>query len=157
MGFVGTASYIARLFVATTAQEYLIGQCIGGLLTFTSTVRDGVFSAYLTDVHLIDKTDTKFQVLLVLFDSNPTLSTITDTQTVVVHPTDMGRVVRTISITPGEYSTVSGAAFADVELGRVLTVAGGGSDTFGVLILDQASVTFAGINDVILNLGYAID
>lgn len=157
VGLVSVDSYTWQVAVTTQPMEYTAEQSIGGLLAFPNMVTAGFSTGYLTDLQLIDKTDSQFQAILVLFNQNPVNSTIVDGQNLVLHPADVNKIVRTIAITPGEYVSVVGVALADVEIGRTFNVANGGTTLYGVLVLDQANVTFVGINDVVINLSCTRD
>lgn len=93
----------------TSSQAYTAGQNMGGLITLTSTLRASAYSGLIQKICLTMKSLQTVPVDILIFNANPTSSTITDTQAVVISTTDIASWVGTvhlIDITAGGASGV---------------------------------------------------
>ena len=130
-----------------TAGLYATGTVIGGLMTFANAAR--VSSGRLDLVTINCKSSQTLAMDFVLFEANPTGSTITDKSAISIAVSDIGKVIGVVHITDWvNLGTPSIATAVGVNLPFVIT---SGTSLYGVLVARSAP-TFSSTSDIIVEL-----
>jgi len=106
-GSIGGATVAVTPTVSATP-DYSTGDSIGGLMTVPGIVgADGVGAllAYITGV---SKVSIGADIDLIVFNANPSASTFTDNDAVVIDPADLGKIVGKVTLPSAGWVALSG-------------------------------------------------
>lgn len=155
---VNESQFIA-LAPTVTATAYASGECIGGKLTLTNALPAESRSGFLTGVSITSLSAINAQMSLILFDSDPTATTITDKAAFTCAAADMPRVIGAVDIpTTARYTLGGNNVVFDVDVQKAVranttTLSG---TLFGVLIA-RGAMTFSGVADLTIELKFSGD
>ena len=149
-----TASIVPAL--AVTAAAYSAGHCVGGKLTLAGAVRANSGTALLQSLLLIDTSNQKAALELLIFNADPTSSTLTDHAAAVLHANDIGKIIRRVSIAAADYVTLDSKAFADIVPGGRVVKTASGVDLYACLIA-VGTPTYAAATALTLRAGFLQD
>lgn len=95
---VGGPSFGQQVTQALSNAAYGAGQAVGGLMTFNASSRSPLYSGNVASM-TIALPDAQIPTLdVVIFNANPTASTITNRATVVIDPADQAKVVGVLHV-----------------------------------------------------------
>lgn len=141
-GFTGSAAAAPTV----TASSYSAGTSIGGLLTLSGLVRAGQTSGMLQKA-VVSFADAQTPALdLILFNANPTGSTITDHTAVAVAAADLPKVIGVMHVNDCVAAGTPTICQAQQQAMSFASAASGGS-LYGVLI-PRAAITLGSTSDV---------
>jgi hypothetical protein len=139
-----------------TANLYHINDNVGGKLKLANIARQDGGTLYLQDLLVIDKSNTKPDLQLLFFSSNPTVATITD-HAAFVFGTDILKLCRRVVVAAADWVTINSIATADLSLWAKLVEVPAGVDLYLAIVLIGALPTFASTADLILQFGLLQD
>lgn len=146
----GTVVHVA-VTPTITAGAYAASDCVGGKITITSAMRTSGGSGIWQSLHIIDKGNQKANLVIQIFNADPTAATLTDNSP-IAHSTDISKVIRTIIVASTDYQTVGGEGFADVNIAQ--TVAAVGSANLYACVMCVATPTYTSTSDLIFDFGF---
>lgn len=94
----GVTAVNSQALTVTSSQAYTTGQCIGGLITMSSALR-AIGTGLIQKVVVNMKSLQTAPLDLLIFNANPSSSTLTDTNAIVISTTDIAAWVGTIHLT----------------------------------------------------------
>lgn len=151
----GYSDEIVPTVTVSTSPAYSVGDCVGGKLTLSSIVRSGS-KGLLVSVLVSDTSNQKAGLELLIFNADPSGSTLTDNTAAVIAAADVSKVIRRISIAASDYVTIDSKAFADIVVsGRELKPASG-TDLYAALVT-TGTPTYAATTALGLRLGVLQD
>jgi len=141
----GTTTFEATPVISLIA--YSIGDVVGTKMTFdTGGLR--LSSPFITSVGLVDQNKLGLSMHLVVFDQDPTLTTITDNGVLDVADADMSKIAAIVPITT--YSSFNDNSFGYArDLNYSLSLR---SSFLYCVLVTQATGTFAAVTDITLLL-----
>lgn len=145
---------IVQPAIVTTA-TYGANSIVGGKLTLSGVTRDNGGTAFLSSLTVVDKSNQKRPMTLLVFDTATLTGTYTDAATTAVVAADAARVVSTISIASSDWTTVDGTnAVATIPLNRRAIQLTGSNSASALLYTGSAAGFATGTNGaLILKLG----
>lgn len=129
----------------STSPAYTAKDAVGGLLTFANSVRASGGTCRLDNVQVVDKSQQRPDLELVLFDR--TFTAPTDNS--VFAPTDAELLTCVGVVYIGGWSDLSTNSVADVPYGREIVL--NGTDLFGALVT-RSTPTFVATTDIVVTL-----
>jgi len=146
--FTDVRSKLARLPATptvSTSPAYSAKDAVGGLLTFSNAVRASGGACRIDSVQVVDKSQQRPDLELILFDRSVTAPT----DNLVFNPSDteLTYVVGVIYI--GGWSDLSTNSVTDIPVGRDVVL--NGTDLYGVLIT-RSTPTFASTSDIVVTV-----
>jgi len=147
---IGLSDSVTITPTLTTNPAYSIGDSMGGKQTLTYFMRVVGGTATLLSIHIMDKSNTKPQLDIIFFDSDPTAATLTDNAG-FVYSTDSAKEIAKIQIFSSEYSTTNGIASLSKNLGLGLQ-ADAATKNIYVGIVTQTGVTMLSASDFKIDL-----
>lgn len=151
----GETTQIAPTITVSTSPAYSAGDCVGGKLTLSSIVR-APGTAVLQSLFLIDTSNQKQALELLIFNADPSSSTFTDNAAISLHANDVGKIIRRISIAATDYVTIDSKAFVDLSPGGRVLKAASGQDLYAALVA-VGTPTYAATTALTLRLGVLQD
>lgn len=141
--------------ISTTA--YTAKDGIGGKQTLANAVRISGGVSILQSVMVIDKANQKAALTILLFDADPSGSTLTNDAEPNIAAADIGKIIRKIDIAAADYGTVdhAGTDFAVAEitaLSKVVKAASGTS--LYALITTSGTPDYGADGDLILRFSF---
>ncbi len=109
--------------ITVDTSAYTIGDCIGGKLTLTDAVRVSGGSGVLQTITIVDSSNIKPALEIIIFNSNPTAATLTD-GSAIAFSTDVSKVIQRIPVYASDYTTVGGVAIATITPGMIVQAVG---------------------------------
>jgi hypothetical protein len=153
----GHTTQIAPTVTVSTSPAYSAGDCVGGKLTLSSIMRTGgPGTALLQSLFLMDTSNQKAALELLIFNANPSASTFTDNSAISLHANDIGKIIRRISIAASDYVTIDSKAFVDLSPGARVLKAASGVDLYAALVA-VGTPTYAATTALTLRLGVLQD
>lgn len=135
LGSVGGSTVRIEPTVAvSTTPAYTAGDCVGGKLTLTGALRAAGAGAALQSLLIRDTSNQKAALELLIFNADPTASTLTDNAAAVIHASDVAKVIRRISIAAADYVTIDSKAWADLSPGGRVLAAPAGVDLYAAFV-----------------------
>ena len=132
----------------TAASAYASGNCVGGLLTFANAAR--VSSGLINKVVITSKSAQTAQMDLILFDANPTGTTVTDKAAVAVAVADFAKVIGSVNVLNWTNTgTTSNGTAPGVTLPFAIP---SGTSLYGILVV-RGTPTFTATSDITVTLG----
>lgn len=148
---IGGVTAQATATITTTAPAYSAGDCVGGKLTLTGALRVAGLGAVLQSLFLADPANQKAALELLIFNADPTASTLTDNAAAAIHANDISKIIRRISIAASDYVTIDSKAFVDLSPGGRILRAASGTTLYAALI--AVGTPTYGTSGLILRLG----
>lgn len=152
----GHTAAIAPTVTVSTSPAYSAGDCVGGKLTLSSVARVSGGSALLRALYLMDTSNQKAALELLIFNADPTASTFTDNAAISLHASDVAKIIRRISIAAADYVTIDSKAFVDLALSDRPLIPASGSDLYAALVT-SGTPTYAATTALTLKLGVVQD
>lgn len=109
--------------ITVDTAAYTIGDCIGGKLTLTDAVRVSGGSGVLQTITIVDSSNIKPALEIIIFNSNPNAATLTD-GSAIAFSTDVSKVIQRIPVYTSDYTTVGGVAIATITPGMIVQAVG---------------------------------
>jgi hypothetical protein len=156
VGTVGGTTVQLAPAVTVTAAAYSAGHCVGGKLTLSNALRTAGKGAILQSLFLRDTSNQKAALELLIFNADPSASTLTDHATAVIHANDVDKIIRRISIAASDYVTIDSKAFVDLAPGGRVLSAASGVDLYAALIA-VGTPTYAATAAIGVRLGVLQD
>lgn len=144
--------YIAVTPTVDTA-VYASGDDIGGKLTFTNAVCSTASTFSVVSVAIADKAAEAIAYDLVLFKSNPSLTTFSDNQALDIDDGDLAKVLPIINIATTDQFTFadnSVSSLSSLRSGGFVTATGG--TLYGALVA-RGAADYDAVDDIIVTLG----
>lgn len=95
-----------------TTTQYTAGDSVGGLLTIDNNAIPNGGAAYIEAISIADKQAGNTQIDVIVFNENPSSSTITDNDPVSIHSDDLSKVIGLQSISTSDYFSVGTPSIA---------------------------------------------
>ncbi len=138
IGEIGGNSRSFKIAPTVDTAVYASGDTVGGKLTLTSICRASGQAVTVTALTGVDEGNQKPTGNLLIFDADPSASTLTDNAAFVLHTNDSAKVIGRINIASSNWVTVGAAAHLLVSnVGLVLTPASG-STLYAAFVTDGA-------------------
>jgi hypothetical protein len=154
LGEVGGSSKIVSPTITVDTDAYTAGDCVGGKVTLTDAMRVIGGSGVLQSLTVIDVSNTKPALELLIFNSDPTAATLTD-QAAIALSTDVSKVIHRIPIYTSDYTTVASVAFADINVSKVVEAVG--SKNLYLAIAATGAHDFVAATDLKMSFGFLQD
>ena len=153
---VGSSVQIAPTVTVDTS-AYAAGDCIGGKLTLTDAMRVNGGTGILQSLFMMDRSGTQKPALeILIFNADPTASTLTDQAAVSIHADDVGKVIRRISIAAGDWILVAGNYMADLNLTKIVKSGAAGKNLYAAIVA-TGTPTFTATSNLIARFGIMRD
>lgn len=143
----------ASVAQTVTAAAYSSGNAVGGLMTFANMANRDGYGGIVQTVIVRDKAGQNVNYDLILFDANPTNTTVTDKAAVAVNTADLSKIIGVVQL--------SGIVLGAASTMGVLTAAGVGlayrissnsnSNLYGILVT-RGAPTYASTSDVTVDV-----
>lgn len=146
--YVDPRPKVVRLSVTptvSTSPAYTAKDAVGALMTFSNAVRASGGTCRIDGVQVVDKSQQRPDLELVLFDR--TVSAPTDNA--IFNPSDAELATCVGVVYIGGWSDLSTNSVADVPYGREVVL--NGTDLFGVLVT-RSTPTFVATTDIVVIL-----
>lgn len=140
--------------ITVDTAAYSIGDSIGGKLTLTSAVASSGGTGILQNITVVDASNIKPALEILIFNADPTAATLTD-QAAIALSTDVSKVIDRITINTSDYVTVAGIAIAKVNIGDVIQAVG--SANLYAAINAVAAHDFVAATDLQVKFGFMRD
>lgn len=158
IGEVGGSSIEIAPTVTVDTSAYAAGDCIGGKLTLTDAMRVNGGTGILQSLFLLDRSGTQKPALEILvFNSDPSSSTLTDQAAVSIHANDVSKIIRRIPIAAGDWGLVAGIYMADLSPGSRMLQAAAGSKNLYATIVATGAHDFVASTDLSIRFGLMRD
>ncbi len=155
IGKVGGSSDKISPIITVDSAAYAAGDCVGGKLTLTGAMRVSGGTGILQNITVIDASNIKPALEIILFNSNPSAATLTD-NAAIVFSTDVSKIITRISVATADYTTVGNVAIADVRNIGEIVKASGSADLFAALVATGAP-DFVTTTDLQVKFGFMRD
>ena len=117
----GKATVVAVTPTVTASSAYSSGNVVGGVMTFSNIFRTGGGSGVLASCLVVDRSNSKPALTILLYSKNPSNGTYTDNSAFVFDSTDAVNLVRTVTVASTDWVTLGAYAVADVgAIGKVV-------------------------------------
>lgn len=155
LGAIGGNTFTLSVTQTTNASAYEAGDSVGGKITITNAMRVSGGTGVLQSIHLIDTSNQKAALDILIFDSDPSSATITD-DTAFVYSTDISKQIARIPVTAADYTTIN--SIATVSLGGLSRIvqASGSRNLYAAIVLSGAP-TYASTSAVRVVFGILQD
>jgi len=156
IGWVGghTVSLTPTSLAVTASSAYSSGQFLGGLLTFTSATRLSAGSGLLQTAILADASKQNALVDLILFNANPSSTTVTDKTTADIAAADLPKVIGVAHITDCISLSTRGLCLAQTQ--AIPVTLASGTTLYGVMVV-RGTPTYPSTSAVGLTLTFLQD
>ena len=154
LGEVGGSSKIVSPSITVDTDAYTPGDCVGGKITLTDAMRVSGGSGVLQSLTVIDVSNTKPYLEVLIFNADPAAATLTD-QAAIALSTDVSKVIHRISIYTSDYTTVANVAFADINVSKVVEAVG--SKNLYACIAATDAHDFTAATDLKMSFGFLQD
>ena len=152
----GSTDQISPTVTVDTA-AYSAGDVIGGKLTLTNAMRVSGGTGLLQSLLLIDASGTQKPALeILIFNSDPTASTLTDQATISVHADDVSKVIRKIDISASDWTLIGSKYYADLSPGSRVLKASGSRNLYAAIVA-VGTPTFAAATNLSIRFGILRD
>jgi hypothetical protein len=154
-GNVGGFSNNIQLTPAVTAVAYSTGYDVGGVLTFTNAGRATVGTGLVQAVTATFASGVVPSLDLVLFNANPTSSTLTNATTAAIATADLPKVIGVIHMTDTTLLGTSSPSLVQAQT-QALPFAGTAGTIYGALII-RTAVTLGSTTDLTVTARFLQD
>ena len=151
---LGGKSKIVKLnpTISLPATQYTSGDVVGGKLTVSGAITFPAGTAMLQSLLILDKSNQKAALTIIVFDADPSASTFTDNSAPVINAADVSKIIRKVNVAAADYETVGGIAIADLAaLSKIVEAASG--TTLYIVITTTGTPTYAS-GALSVNCGY---
>lgn len=128
-----------------SATPYTAGDCLGGKLSFSTSVAgeyDQYGSCYVDAIKITDKGGSATQIDVIVFADDPSNTTFTDNATLDVSDDDLGKIAGGVSILNADYINMSTNSFAYLsKIGMPVFVPS--TETFYLGLIERGTPTRA--------------
>jgi hypothetical protein len=146
-----TRATLSHTMVVSTSPAYTAGDSVGGKLTFANAARFAAGSFDIGGIVLTDAIAQSAEMDLVLFDSDPSASTLTDNAAVVVAAADLSKICAIVNLNDYKVLGASGkSATYFFGISQPIKLASGTS-LYGVLIT-RSTPTYSGTDNLTLEM-----
>ena len=153
------SSDVVSVAVANTAEAYVgtstAPVCVGTKLTFASSLRVNGGTGIIQTIKLIDTSNTKPALVLLLFNADMTNGTYTNKSAPVLS-TDVSNCIGFLQINTSDWQSAGGNAFIDINPTKLFKGGSGSTTIYGIL-LTTGSHTFGSANALTVKLGIMRD
>jgi hypothetical protein len=150
----GGYTSLIELAPTVTAELYAANDSVGGKLTLTDALRAGSKTGILESISLLDRSNSKAALTVVIFSADPAAATITDGAAFVAS-TDDTKIQAMVSVTAADWVTINGEAYATLKgLG---TVVKGTASTLYAAVICVGTPTFAATTNFAIKFGFLQD
>lgn len=160
IGEVGGSSVQIAPTVTVDTSAYAAGDCIGGKLTLTNAMRVSGGTGILQSLFVLDVSGQKPALEILIFNADPTASTLTDQSGISIHANDKPKIIRRLSIATSDYITVGPAGnyiyIADLSPGSRMLQAVGSANLYAVIVA-VAAPDFVASTDLTVRFGIMRD
>ena len=138
---------------AVTAGAYAPGDIVGGMMTFAVASANDV-KVVITSVQVLLKSNVTPDLMLVLFNADPSATTQTDNAAYALNAADVFKVIGAISLFPpfAEWQDHGGAKSISVRDLNLLCVPVVGTPNILGLLIDKTGVTLGSTTDLQVRL-----
>lgn len=137
----------SQTLTVTASSPYSIGDCVGGLISYTTAARIAGGAGKIIGVLLSDKAIQNALYDILFFDANPTLSTFTDKNTAALSASDISKLIGSVSVL--SYRDTAGQSFSKLDTNLPFKLASGQIVYAAVVIRGDGAVpTYATIGDI---------
>ena len=144
--------------VTVDTSAYAAGDCIGGKLTLTDAMRVNGGTGILQSLFLMDRSGTQKPALeILIFNSDPSSSTLTDQAAVSIHANDASKIIRRIPIAATDWGLVASNYMADLSPGSRMLQAAAGSKNLYAAIVATGAPDFVASTDLSIRFGLMRD
>ena len=144
--------------VTVDTSAYTAGDCIGGKLTLTDAMRVNGGTGILQSLFLLDRSGTQKPALeILIFNADPSSSTLTDQAAVSIHANDVGKIIRRMPIAAGDWGLVAGIYMADLSPGSRMLQSAAGSKNLYAAIVATGTPTFTATTNLSIRFGLMRD
>jgi hypothetical protein len=141
---------------AIVAAAYGSGDLIGGKLSLSGTVVDGILSGIITSIHVDDKASQGADLDIVFFDADPSTTTFTDNAAFDPTDADLLKIICVVSITVDSAFADNGTSFVrNVNCPFKLT--SNSAKTLYAAVVSRGTPTYASATDLLLRIGILQD
>lgn len=151
----GFTAVVAPTVTVSTSPAYTAGDCVGGKLTLSGIVRTPG-TALLQSLFMVDTSNQKAALELIIFNADPSATTFTDNGALSINAADVSKIVRRISIATTDYVTIDTKAFADISPGGKVLTPSSGTDMYACLVA-VGTPTYAATTALALKAGVLQD
>jgi hypothetical protein len=145
IGEVGTNEIAIEVTLTVTAASYSAGNCVGGLITIPNAVRIAGESGMLQSVTVNSKSNQTSQFDAVMFNSNPTTSTITDKTNIAVSAADYNKSFGAAHVT--DWTNLGTPSLGQAQNLAMPYVPPSGTTIYAALVA-RGTPTFASTTDI---------
>lgn len=133
----------------STTPAYTAGDAVGGKMTFSNATRIAAYSGRIKSVIVVDQAKQAPILDLVIFNADPSSTTVTDNSVLDVADGDMSKIVARVPLVDWvQFNDNAACAVNNLSLDFNLA---SGSSLYGALVT-RGTPTFAATNDVIVTL-----
>lgn len=131
---------------------YTSGDNVGGKLTLANAVRVSGGVSELKSVAFIDAANQKPVLEIIIFNADPTASTITNNAAFVLHANDIAKVIARIPVATGDWVSIDTKGFANITPSRILKAATG--TTLYAALITTSTPTYVNATDLTARFGF---
>lgn len=136
----------------STSPAYTAGDAVGGKETLTSAVRISGGYVELDSIEVIDRSNQKPALTILVFDSDPAAATITD-NAAFVFSTDISKLVAQVLIAQADYTTTNSIGVACIGAIKKVIKASGSANLYAAVVT-TGTPTFTGTTDITIKYGF---
>lgn len=145
IGRVGSLSKAIILHPNVTVAAYAIGTCVGGKLVLTDAVRTNGDTAVLQEIHILDRSNQKPALEILIFNADLTVATAADFAAFVYGADDLIQVTKVL-VSAADYTTINAKASASLSnLGKLVKSAA--TTNLWAVVVASSAYTPAAITD----------
>lgn len=148
---VGYLNTVAVTPTVSATPDYSAGDAVGGVMTFAAILRDDAKSGYVVSARITAKTaaTSMAQIDVLIFNANPSASTVTDNSAFVLADADRAKLKGVIKVTSFDVAGTS-ASIGYAE-GRVPATGAVADDLYAVMVA-RGAINLGATDDLILEL-----
>lgn len=144
----GHSTTIIPTITVSTTPAYSSNDSVGGKWTLTSAVRVSGGSGLLSSLMLLDRGNQKPTGTILVYNADPSASTITDNAGYSSTLADDQRVIARIPVVPGDWITVNAKAYARPAFNPEVVKAASGTSLYASFVLNGTTLpTFVATTD----------
>lgn len=148
---VGYLSTVAVTPTVSATPDYSSGDAVGGIMTFASILRADAKTGYAVSARITAKTAaaSMAQIDILIFNANPSSSTVTDNSAFVLADADRAKLKGVIKVTSFDVAGTS-ASIGYAE-GRVPATGAAADDLYAVMVA-RGTINLGATDDLIVEL-----
>ena len=158
IGQVGGTTLSVTVTPTVTVGAYSVGQCVGGLMTFTAAARSGGPGSGLVQSAVIsDASGQDSAIDVVLFSANPSNSTFTDHTACAIANADLPKVIGTIAVSDCHLLGTSAPGVCQAQQQAMPFSLGSGNTTIWAVNIARGTPTYTATSNIADRLGVLSD